>query len=318
MSKRLNKENEVIEYYKNGKSKEEIMELIPCSKSYVEVTLRNAGLLKSRLKTKDEEMRVLDLYSEGLSKDDIYNITGIAPSTQWRIFKKYDYETRDGGSYRKYSFDSHYFDIIDTPNKAYVIGLIISDGNISTNGYSLRIGLQMSDKKILEQINSDMKNTTPLKFLNKKKENENWSNQYRLEVNSKELCNTLSNYGIYANKSLSVKYPDMISPKYNKDIIRGILDGDGNIDIKSNGKPNQVRITGTKYVCESIKEIIHEELNINSSIYDCKCNSVTKTLAIHGINNIVLFLDWIYKDSELYLERKFNQYKEIINNSQIV
>ena len=321
MARKLNKENEVIEYYKSGKTKEEIMSLIPCSKSYVEVVLHNAGLLVPHLKTKEEEMNVLNLYSQGLSKDKIYHMTGIAPSTQWRIFKKYGFNTRQGGNYRKYSFDNHYFDVIDTPNKAYVIGLIISDGNISTDGYSLRITLQSSDKKILEQINEDMKNTTPLSFLDKSTENEKWNDQYRLELNSKELCNTLSGYGIHPNKSLSIKYPDMISPKYNKDIIRGILDGDGNIDIKRNGKPNQVRITGTIYICESIKEIIYNELGIKSSIYDCRCNEITKTLAIHGIDNIIKFLDWIYKDSELHLERKFNQYRSIIentNNSQLV
>ena len=56
--------------------------------------------------------------------------------------------------------NDHYFDVIDTPLKAYLLGFIYADGwichNEKTRNYEFGIELQASDKYILEKINTEL------------------------------------------------------------------------------------------------------------------------------------------------------------------
>ena len=68
--------------------------------------------------------------------------------------------------------------------------------------------------------------------------------------------------------------------------------------------------------------ILENELNIHSSISLChgNANVSTRALGISGKLQTEKFLDYIYKGSELYIERKYNlylqKYKDI-NNSLV-
>lgn len=66
---------------------------------------------------------------------------------------------------RKYTLDEHYFDIIDTQDKAYYLGLLFSDGCNNICRYAVRIGLQERDKEILEKFSYDIKTNRPLRFI---------------------------------------------------------------------------------------------------------------------------------------------------------
>ena len=73
----------------------------------------------------------------------------------------------------------------------------------------------------------------------------------------------------------------------------------------------KVTITGTCWLCESIKEIVENELHINCNkvtLADTN-NGITSNFTVTGKNNTKAFLDWIYKDAELYLDRKYEIYK---------
>ena len=58
------------------------------------------------------------------------------------------------------------------------------------------------------------------------------------------------------------------------------------------------------------------------NIYDAQChNGITKVLSISGRFQTNIVLDWLYVDSHIYLERKYEKYKKafgIANSSLIV
>lgn len=115
------------------------------------------------------------------------------------------------------------------------------------------------------------------------------------------------------NKSLDLKFPD-ISPLLYPHFIRGYFDGDGSIYINKQKHRITVTITSTKQFCEKIKDITEKELGIFCGIYDASChNGITKVNSMSG-KSAVKFLDWIYKDADLYMERKYNKYCEYILN----
>lgn len=225
---------------------------------------------------------------------------------------------------RKYSIDESFFDNIDTPNKAYIVGFLHSDGSNNLNKSTISISLQEEDKDILELIRKEIKSEKPLEFIdysNKHNFGYSYKNQYRLLMFSKHMCEELNNKGITPNKSLIIGFPNWLNKDLIPHYIRGVYDGDGSIYRaykNDNNLPVTVTITATESFCKSLQKICKEELNINSGIYDASChNGITKVFTLSGRNIAKKFLDWIYQNAELYLQRKYNRYCDYynINNS---
>lgn len=72
----------------------------------------------------DEHEHIIQLYKSGLSQQKIGDIYGVKYYIIGKILKKYNIPARDDSHKgRKYSINEHYFDKIDSPNKAYILGL---------------------------------------------------------------------------------------------------------------------------------------------------------------------------------------------------
>lgn len=225
---------------------------------------------------------------------------------------------------RKYKLDESFFDDINTPNKAYIMGFLHSDGSNNMNKSTISISLQEEDKDILEQIRTEIKSEKPLESLdysNKHDFGYTHKNQYRLIMFSKHMCKELNNKGITPNKSLTIGFPHWLDNELLPHYIRGVYDGDGSVYRayrNDNNLPITVTITATKSFCEDLKDICKEKLNISAGIYDASChNGITKVFTLSGRNIAKKFLDWIYQDADLFLQRKYERYCKYynINNS---
>lgn len=217
-------------------------------------------------------------------------------------------------STRKYSVDEHFFDVIDTPEKAYVLGLLYADGNNNEKKQTISISLQEEDKELLEKVRKVLKSEKPLEFLdysNKHDFGYTYKNQYRLIVFSKHMCKALRDKGVVPNKSLVLEFPDWLDPDLYSHFIRGHFDGDGSVG--RYGRSISASITSTDNFCKRIQEIC-ANLGIYSRIYDSSChNGITKQLSIARKNDVKKFLDWIYADATIYMERKYKRYIEYYN-----
>lgn len=209
-------------------------------------------------------------------------------------------------------FDETIFDCIDTEEKAYWLGFIFADGYISRRDNTFEIALKKSDLNHLEKFNTFMKHKNyNIKFgiyLNKYE-------KCRWSVVNKHLWNTLNNLGCTPRKSLTLTFPNIIQENYYSHFIRGYFDGDGCISyIRNKSVVTPVSsIIGTNEFLTKVKEILnnHEiESNIKS---DNRLNNNIKTLYFRKKSEIS-FLNFLYKNSNIYLERKYNRYKFLINS----
>ena len=225
---------------------------------------------------------------------------------------------------RKYKLNEHYFDVIDMPNKAYILGFLYSDGNNCIDKCTISIALQEEDWEILEKMRLEIGSEKPLKFLDKSNKHDfgyTYKNQYILPMFSSHMCNSLAEKGVVPNKSLVISFPEWLDKELIPHFIRGVFDGDGSIYRyyrNENNLPITVTITATQQFCETLKSICKEELGINIGIYDASChNGVTKVFTLSGKWIAKTFLDWIYADADLYLQRKYDRYCNYynINNS---
>ena len=221
-------------------------------------------------------------------------------------------------SARKYSVDEHYFDTIDTPEKAYILGLLYADGcNYNRKGkWCINISLQEGDKELLENVRKELKYEKPLEYIdysNKRDFGHTCKNQYGLFVFSKHMCNELHKKGMVRNKSLILEFPEWLNPDLYSHFIRGYFDGDGSIMQYGKYKIVKVSIVSTNNFCERIKEIC-ANIGIDTRIYESGCNNgATKQLNIFRQIDVKKFLDWIYTDATIYLKRKYQKYLEYYN-----
>jgi hypothetical protein len=213
---------------------------------------------------------------------------------------------------RKYAVNERYFDYIDSESKAYWLGFIIADGNIKDN--SLRLHITNSDVEHLNKFKMDIESVHPISL--DKRCNVNY-----ISVNSKAIVSTLSKYGIGHNKTFNATIPE-IDPSLKRHLYRGLVDGDGSIYtyfLKSrNVYTWYFSLCGTKSVIQSFKEWINKITNkdIGSTRFQRNIWSIT----VGGIKGTKDICDILYSNSYVYLDRKYNKYKELlsfIDNNEI-
>lgn len=265
----------------------------------------------SKLKVKESEYdNIVALYNSGFSKEYIQNLYKVSNSVVDRIFRIKNVQTRDNSHKRRiYSLNENYFDIIDTANKAYILGLLYADGCNYRKMNSIKIELQEKDKSIIYQIQNELESSHPIKKVELSKKNKNWQDTFRLMFANKHMSEQLEKLGVVQNKSLILTYPKWLDKRLFPHFLRGYFDGDGYIEWN---KSYFLTIAGTLEFCESVQEILLNDYNVKSVIYNTgNKESNTKILNIMSRNNIYNFLNLLYNDSELHIDRKYQKYLEI-------
>lgn len=267
-----------------------------------------------RLKIEKEDYNtVVSLYQSGLSLEKIGKVYGVNKSSIKTVLNKMNIKTRDNSHKgRKYTINENYFDNIDTPNKAYILGLLYSDGCNYRKANHVKLELQESDKEILEKIKREMNINNPLKLNELSKKNTNWQNTYRLSIVNKHVSETLESLGVIPNKSLKIVFPKWLPDELLPHFLRGYVDGDGHIQCYVS---RHVSLVGTENFCLTVKEKL-KNIGIKSTISNTQNKETsTRILYICGIANITNFLDYIYDSAELYIDRKYNAYKAFLKET---
>ena len=263
-----------------------------------------------------DEIDICKKYLSGESSVKIGAEYGVCHKTIPAILQAYGID-RTGNGVRKYNVDENYFDIIDTQNKAYILGMLYADGYNCEQKGSIRLSLQCEDKDILEKIRNEMKSEKPLSF---KKCNDHIASNgfcskdmYTLDIYSAYMSRSLVRCGMKQNKSLTLEYPKCIPEELHSHFIRGYFDGDGSLHFYTNKRgyvQPTLTITSTQCFCDTALSILRDSLGVGGGIYDASChNGITKVLTFCGINQCKSILDWIYLDANLYMSRKYNKYQ---------
>ncbi len=230
---------------------------------------------------------------------------------------------------RKYKLDVEYFDHIDTPNKAYILGFLFADGYNSLEKGTISMSLRIDDKYILEEIKDELKSEHPLEYIKGKKFKDGdkeyiSSDQFRLIVHSSYMCESLICCGMIPNKSNRLKFPMYIPDELISHFVRGYFDGDGSMgfhDLSTwNNKNLIIKIVGTKEFNIYLSKYLKEKLNIDSLVKDASNNNgITTNLCINKISSQKKFCEWMYNDAEMFLKRKHDVYVawENINNPDL-
>lgn len=269
---------------------------------------------KKYIFSEEQKNLVVKLYKEYGSAPKVGKLFGVGNHVIEKILKERGVE-RIGVGRRTYQINERYFDKIDTSNKAYILGFLYADGSNVKSKRTVSMSLEERDRDILEDIRNEIGSERPLEFIdysNKCDFGYTYKNQYRLLLFSSHMCNTLEQIGMIPNKSLVVDFPTLPN-EFIRHFVRGLFDGDGSVYRNKyknrNSYQHILTITSTLMLCEKLVDIVENTLGINCHIYDASNhNGITKVFNISGKNQIKKFMDWIYDDADLKLQRKYDRY----------
>ena len=175
------------------------------------------------------------IISENL-KQDIINYYLSYPMTLSQVEKQFNLShptiskiLKDIPKYPKSKINNpelkeRFFEMIDSEEKAYFLGLLIADGNVFKDNTgrqaSISITLNLEDEYMLLKFKEVLNANTNIGYDNR--------GCGQIAVRSNLMAKDLKKYGVVPRKSL-ITYLPQVDDKYMNHLIRGILDGDGSI-----------------------------------------------------------------------------------------
>jgi len=276
--------------------------------------------------TQQDALTAIDLYIKGNQQKEIAKQLNCSQVSVSNILLRNGVKTRIGKKIKYTDINISFFKEINCEENAYFLGFLYADGNvqINNNAYTVTLKLKSNDQMIIEKFRDIMSPSSSVK-ITKNKGSENTYSYFR--INQKEICEQLILLGCIPNKSLILQFPKTIPKDLIKHFLRGYSDGDGSIyrnNFKGKSHANYIwKIVSTKQFCNSVSQILKEELNIScsQSLSRPKTNQITTTLSVGGNNQSMKFLDWLYKDATIYLPRKYQKYlefKDYLSSSKLI
>lgn len=228
----------------------------------------------------------------------------------------------------KYNKNVDFFKNPETwePNQAYFLGWLMSDGHHNLNK-GISIKLQESDKRILELLKEIINYNGPLIYEKRNSVNKlitdnsyHWQNRWALTIYQKTFTPDLLSLGISNNKSNSLYFPDYLRDDLISHFLRGYYEGDGTISYCYGDKKNPKRLLFEIHlICTPMfikpLQTIFKKIDIRTRITtksDIKNGNVY--LKFSGNLAALKFFNYVYRDSQVLLKRKFRKFLRLINH----
>lgn len=252
------------------------------------------------------EQELIQDYINGMKTKDMAKKYSCSTNTISKIIDKNGIPRRAKKANRNKDLSKFYS--LDSPDTQYWLGYICADGNIQYDceNRMYKVSLFSKDIEVIEAFISyfgkDIVGT------HRRKQNM----VYEVYICSKELCKYLvEELNIVPNKSL-VLNPNI---SYTSHFIRGYFDGDGWVrKPREYGRhDSEAKITsGSIEFLNKVQKCL-ENVGIKCSVTPRKeCNA--SDLHIYNKENVIKLFNFLYKDANSYLKRKYDIFVALQRN----
>lgn len=300
-------------YIEEGLSCEQIAKKVGIGASTVSRRLKKLGvqIVVNPKAAKFDISQVINEYKSGKSIQTIARDLKSSEKTISEAIKSAGIEVFRNGVTPAINY--HIFDTIDTEEKAYWLGFIWADGciiNIKKNkpNYAFELSLSVKDIEHLRKF-CKFANISESKIKIRKNNGLSKDKEFylcRVQISSKHLWNTLNNYGCVPNKTTNEIFPSVnifSNIKLIPHFIRGIFDGDGWVYLDN----RHLLIAG---ICGQENFLLRLMDFLPQNLHKDKCLSCNNTDVIkvikYGCNPAIEFVKFLYSNSTIYLDRKYN------------
>lgn len=264
------------------------------------------------MKNLDWEKLAFEFQTTDISLTQMGNREKVDRRTLSKHFKELGIEIINKQNCSK--FNEHIFDSIDTEEKAYWLGFIFADGTINSSPiregvksiYGFELSLGIKDLKHLEKFK---------KFIGYNKDLLVDNNRCRFSIANKHFWTTLNNLGCTPNKSLTLRFPNILE-NLIRHFIRGYFDGDGCITryVNIHTVTPRATVLGTIDMLNNITKYS----DTTASLRHDKRHSKEIFHLDWNKENSIKFINYIYNNSTIYLDRKYKLYNFFKKGSRSV
>lgn len=293
--------------------------------------------MKRTIYTVLERAQMKELYESGMSALQVAKTMNTDNGTCRRELKEMGLLTRTKSEIARLRTGIKYvrteaFDEL-TPEAMYWIGFLYADGSIGSTQNEISLTLAEQDKDHLEKLNQfwggylKVTDVTPKKDVSKSlKGRKTWGGKaFRVKVSDLKMYNRLKELGFTPNKTHTI-VPHMLL-KYSKDFWRGVVDGDGWITTCKSQGANHGMEGATIYeyprigLCgneATIKEFL-KFIELSGIVSNSTCKKAPRENGLYsmdaGGSSGIELMNLLYKDSTIYLERKYQKYLEFLKDN---
>jgi hypothetical protein len=290
---------QIIKMYSEGKTAKELSRIFPYHNSTISRLVKEAGVSRGRLSAKRldiEKSVVEDFLTNEFYCEDLAKKYEVDVHTIYRILDKFNIERKTG---YKSNCNEDYFEAIDNPHKAYLLGFITADGAVVKDILSIEV-----HQKDIDLINFAREQINPKATITQC--NYGKKNNVRISLSAKKLGKDLFKYGIVQNKSKIIKrvpvelIPKDLLPYY----FRGLIDGDGCVHL--DGKVSIY--SGSEDFIKDVQDILCKEIDLPKlKIY----HGTTYFIAWGSKDAKQKIFDYLYSnlDETFYYKRKYERLK---------
>lgn len=314
--------NNIIELYESGLSYDKIQELTGINHNKVKRTLKEYNVPMRPHKTGDEirrsftqaeEIKIEKLYENGIGLTTICKQFGCSSIPTKNMLKERGVKLRnaeEAHEYQKMAIDENFFDNIDSQDKAYILGFLYADGTnyigYKKQEYAISLKLQYSDINILERMREKLKMERKIRKYDRKSDGRSYA---CLEIKNKHMSLQLNELGVFPNKTFITKFPNYLRDDLVPHFLRGLMDGDG--CIAKNLKT--ISFAGSHEMMCGVVQQFEKYLGFTAHIVKIKRSPGISSVAVAKMEYKVKLIEWLYKDADLKLERKYDLAMQIIN-----
>jgi len=266
------------------------------------------------LEDKIDEM--IELYKNGYSYQKIAKMYKCSKSHIMKLLKDKVISRNNFEKGKVKTCNEHYFDDIDSDDKAYWLGFIFGDGfiydqKIGEHSGILCISLSSEDIGHLYKFRNTINSSHTIHTYDNSKGYSN-GKLSRIKINSNHLIDSLKKYGMVANKTNIIGEPKLLNEKYYIPFLRGFFDADGSIMFwkENNSLYWSISICKTPGLLKFVEKILKYNWLWTQRKKD---NDQCKTITLNRRKETTDCLHELYDNASVYLDRKYERYLEVIN-----
>ena len=244
---------------------------------------------------------------EGLSTRKIAQLPEVTIDHRTIQYYIHKYKLEEFMNYKKPVYNEEYFKVIDTKEKAYILGYTLADGYIGPA--RLDYSCALADREILDFIASELKTKVRVSTITNRKQ-KRFPNA-KIGIGNKHLVHDITRLsgGIKEDKT----FP-RIKPELEPYMLLGFFDGDGCLTFghrKDRGRLWQkLNFTGSYKLLLAIQKLLLKQ-GISTALYP---KGTEKCFVLETANreNVIAILRYMYQDeSFVVLHRKYNKYNAL-------
>jgi hypothetical protein len=248
--------------------------------------------------TPEIRRQVIEMFALGNECREITKRLDLSKRAVRRILAEEDINSKRRN---RYSLNEGYFESIDSPTKAYLLGLMGADGCVTATSY---IALESIDPELIHLLQQELEYTGEIKIIYPPG---GYAPHYRINFSSERLAESLRKQSIFAGRTEAGAFyiPD---DQYLHAYVLGYFDGDGSACRNRGRSGGKVSIVGSREFVQELRSRLglgHLSAHIKGKVHYWN---------LYGRSDIQQFYDWVYRFPNLGLERKKQKVEAILGS----